>query len=195
MENYKMKTYRVNFTEKLEYKLDDQFLKHNNRLYSITFQNYERVKITDMTNAGKRGKLCRSLDIDGFHAPDCAIWNELLDGHLSQILNAVTEGEFPKELSRPHIKIWPRDIKAIRLLPLDVSIISPLKSIPKKWTIRHIVKALVNGQYKNLKKNYYLTDDYAYDAAYNFRAGLIEDAIGFAAKLVKEPTGWECICK
>ena len=74
-----------------------------------------------------------------------------------------------------------------RILPLDLSTIKPLKAEPKKWTLPHVVRALVNGQFQGLRKNYYMTDDYAYDNAVNFREGEISDVIGFVQGIVENP--------
>ena len=53
-----------------------------------------------------------------------------------------------------------------------------------------MVRALINGQFESLRKNYYLTDDYAWDAAVNFQEGEIADVINFVEKIVEDPSGW-----
>ena len=50
---------------------------------------------------------------------------------------------------------------------------------------QNVVRVLVNGQYENLRKNSYYTDDYAWDNACNFREGLIKNVIEFTRKIIE----------
>jgi hypothetical protein len=59
-----------------------------------------------------------------------------------------------------------------------------------KWTLRHAIRALVNGQFEWLKCTGYYTDDYAWDMAMNYRQGEIPDAVSFAADVLESPSGW-----
>ncbi|MGR5451408.1 J domain-containing protein [Vibrio sp. PNB22_3_1] len=54
-------------------------------------------------------------------------------------------------------------------------VFKPLKTAPKKWKIRDMIKVLVNGQYRELKSHYYYTDDYAMDSALDFRKGFLNN--------------------
>ncbi|MEY2411300.1 MAG: hypothetical protein QOF48_3970 [Verrucomicrobiota bacterium] len=69
---------------------------------------------------------------------------------------------------------------------------SRLESLPAKWTIAHVKRALLNGQYAQLQCNGVYSDDYAYDAAVNFQKGRIADAAKFVRRLVESPSGWWC---
>lgn len=69
--------------------------------------------------------------------------------------------------------------------------VKPLKEEPKKWTAAHVVKALLNGQFEGLQCDGKYTDDYAFDAAYNFQIGEhVDQGRYLIEKLVKRPEGW-----
>ncbi|EGQ9284534.1 J domain-containing protein [Vibrio parahaemolyticus] len=55
--------------------------------------------------------------------------------------------------------------------------LKPLKTLPERPTVTHILRILAHGQFSNFKQNYYLTDDHAMDAAYDFRNGYIENPL------------------
>lgn len=68
--------------------------------------------------------------------------------------------------------------------------VKPLPQAPKKWTIPHVIRALMAGQFTYLKCNGVYTDDYAFDAAVNFQAGKIKNAVAFARRIMESPSGW-----
>lgn len=68
--------------------------------------------------------------------------------------------------------------------------VNPLPAQPAKWTIPHVVRALLCGQFTNLKCNGVYSDDYAYDAAVNFHQGEIKNATAFARRIMESPSGW-----
>ncbi|HHX8482073.1 TPA: hypothetical protein ACVO3A_003767 [Vibrio diabolicus] len=61
--------------------------------------------------------------------------------------------------------------------PFNLNVVKPLKSAPSRWKVSDLVKVLINGQFHSLKQDYYLTDDYAMDAALGFRTGYIDNPI------------------
>ena len=187
-----MKNYRVKFQESIKFiNGEAQYIEHNGHFYHVCIRQYEALTITDMTHAGKRGMICPGLSVNSHReAPDGAIWDELLSDHALQLLEATTNQVIPSELSKPYFIFYLEKTASKELLPLDLSIIKPLKEEPKKWTVPHVVRALVNGQFKDLKKNYYLTDDYTWDAVVNCKEGPILDVINFVEDIVKRPSGW-----
>ena len=187
-----MQNYRVKFQEKLELKRGDaQFIKHKEHFYSVSIRGNNAFTIIDMTEAGKRGKKCPELSLNSEReAPDCAFWNELLQDHCSTLLEATTAQTLPEKLFQPYFRFYLNEIASKDLLPLDLNIIKPLKAMPKKWTLPHVIRALVNGQYENLKKNLYLTDDYLWDYSVNFREGEIKDPIAFIEGILRNKSGW-----
>lgn len=81
--------------------------------------------------------------------------------------------------------------KGVRVFsPFNLKYIKPLKELPGKWKLTHAIKVIVNGQYEGLKKNYYMTDDYAFDAAYNFQKGAINKGLEFIKNIIESPRGW-----
>lgn len=187
-----MEKYRVEIKDKLEFACSGvQHLKHRDRLYRVSIWDGRSFLILDVTDAGKRGATCPGLSINGQHeAPELAFWNDLLVDHTPRLLEAATNQEIPKELEKPYFRFYLEQKESKRILPLNLSVIKPLKAEPKKWTLPHVVRALVNGQFKGLRKNYYLTDDYTWDNAVNFREGEISDAIEFVQDVVEHPGGW-----
>ena len=79
--------------------------------------------------------------------------------------------------------------QAIRIWSPFASV-KPLPAAPKKWTVAHVVRALMAGQAVNLKCNGVYSDDYAYDAAVNFHQGPIKNAVAFARRIMESPSGW-----
>ena len=186
-----MTNLRVKLQDKLELGTrKEQHLKHKGRLYCVCL-NFNSFTIRDITDAGLRGKSCHELRLRSEHeSPNCAFWNELLAEHTLRLLEATTEQVLPVELFKPYFQFYLGKEEAIRVMPLDLSIIKPLKEEPKKWTVPHAIRALVNGQYENLKKNGYYTDDYAHDNSVNFGRGIIADAVDFAQDIMRNPSGW-----
>jgi hypothetical protein len=84
---------------------------------------------------------------------------------------------------RPAIRVWS-----------PFASVNPLPHAPKKWTVAHVVRALLAGQFSNLKCDGKYSDDYAYDAAVNFHIGEFgqrpEAAIAFARRILESPSGW-----
>ena len=189
---YKMSRYRVKIQDKLEFSSSEvQHLKHQERLYRVSIWGGESFRIIDVTDAGKRGAVCPELTVDSDHqAPETAYWNDLLVEHTPRLLETTTKQEIPKELKKTYFSFYLGQVEAKRLLPLDLSIIKPLKTEPKKWTLPHVVRALVNGQFKELYKNSRYTDDYAWDSATNYGEGPISDVIDFVERIVRNPGGW-----
>ncbi len=81
--------------------------------------------------------------------------------------------------------------KGVRVYsPFALDRLKPLKETPKKWTVKHAIRAIANGQYKELRCKGYYTDDYAMDAAYDFRRGEIKAPHDFIQKIIEHPSGW-----
>lgn len=75
--------------------------------------------------------------------------------------------------------------------PFDLARIKPLKApLTGKWTLAHARRAIANGQYEKLRCDGHYTDDYAGDAASDFRRGEIQMPLEFLRKLVEDPSGW-----
>jgi hypothetical protein len=81
--------------------------------------------------------------------------------------------------------------KGVRVYsPFTLERLKPLKEVPKKWNLKHAIRAIANGQFTDLRCKMYLTDDYAMDAAYDFRKGEIKAPHNFIKKIIENPRGW-----
>lgn len=162
-------------------------------------------RVTDLKDALSAGKVCTTYGFynNGVHANlIVTTWISSEFGCDMQNLFAWaddlgwTEGRYGYPThSITHngetINISRTDTKAVRVFsPLSLDRIKPLKEAPKKWTVAHAMRALVNGQYKNLRCNGVYTDDYARDAAMNYREGEITNAVAFAERIISSPCGW-----
>lgn len=91
------------------------------------------------------------------------------------------------------LEIHRGSVPAIRVFsPLHLDRVRPLERAPKRWTIPHVARALVNGQCADLKCTGRYSDDYARDAAEDFGRGEIRSALAFAQRIVEFPSGWWC---
>ena len=73
--------------------------------------------------------------------------------------------------------------------PFHLERLKPITELPNSWNLTHVKRALANGQASLLKCNGVYTDDYAGDAAVNYRRGPVE-ATKLLKKLVHSPSGW-----
>ena len=74
--------------------------------------------------------------------------------------------------------------------PFNTKYIKPLKEMPKKWGIAHVIKAVINKQFEGLRCNGKYSDDYVYDAATKFSQGGVEDSLSFIQQIIERPDGW-----
>jgi hypothetical protein len=89
------------------------------------------------------------------------------------------------DLDDVEVRIY-REVQASHevFTPFDLGRLKPLTEYPKKFTIAHLRRAIANGQFYGLKQDYYLTDDYAHDAACNYRKGYIANPLEMLSKLI-----------
>lgn len=147
--------------------------------------------ITDLTNALKVGKTCIQYVIftetsesrDDFKS---SFFNWLTDHSitLETFLEKLLAGE-----QFDGLQINTREQKGVNTFS-PFAEIKPIKT-PAKWTIPHIWKAILAGQIVKGACDGYYTDDYARDAADNYRQGPI-DVKALAQKLIESPSGWWC---
>ena len=158
------------------------------------------LRLLELTNAGLRGKTCKEIIIS-FN--DMQEYTDLKYNMVSEsagrvqlknvrsFKDAQLFSAMAESLLNCHVSC--KEQKAVRVFPiLNCDRIKPLKAKPQRWTIPHVIRALVNGQFESLKCNGRYTDDYAWDDALNFRRGEINNAICFAKRIYEEPSGWWC---
>jgi len=164
----------------------------------------DSIKITDLTNALKRGKDVVSYTINWNRTGDnsCDIMQDLLidigynfSALFHDVLNQIdflptSYGGF-KSIENNGLTYYKSVEKGIRQFsPFNLDQVKPLKTMPKKWTLSHAIRILINDQFENLKCTGKYTDDYAFDAAYDFQQGKIADRISFVKRIIERPSGW-----
>lgn len=84
------------------------------------------------------------------------------------------------------VNISVRYHKAINMFsPFAVYKPNRLATAPKLWTRQHVIRALLNGQCKNVKCTSKTTDDSLEDSERNFYKGFL-DRVAFARKLIED---------
>lgn len=160
-----------------------------------------QIAVTLIADALKRGKTCPRYSLSPSSRHNADLLNVIINRHGGKLsaLVAFLEGlQFPvgrfggyEALILDGVTIHKELRPAMReFSPFNLGQLKPLPAAPEKWTLAHAVRALVNGQFEELRCNGRYTDDYAHDAAVNFDRGEITDAIGFARKLIESPSGW-----
>lgn len=154
----------------------------------------------DVTNAFKTGKTCVGFRLEA-HGDDAIA---RLEGYLAAVkydipafidwcaaLNIDFESYNDRYVDQERrISISKRENKGIETFsPLALSHLKPLKEIPAKWTLSHVRRLLAAGQYSYCGTELRLTDDYAFDAAYDFGKGE-GCGEGFLKELTESPSGW-----
>jgi len=143
----------------------------------------DSIFLTELCNAGKRGKMCKGWTL---HASQYG-------GNVSTILSEAENINSCKELYESlkagrefeNIRIYENDQKSMDVFsPFEE--VTPLKELPEKWTKRNFRQAILSGQIFRGEVKYRYTDDYAYDAAYNFGEGASLSMPSFAKKAVED---------
>lgn len=190
----------INGTDSLYIKDINIYLKH--------FGGIDSYIIKDVTNALKTGAVCNRYSITS-DAPSGNLiitnWIEWkFGGDITKLVDYLKTLDFKKDGYGNFIDVIRREndencimtiskceLKSINTYsPFNHANIKPLTAIPAKWTMRHAVKAILNGHFDNLRCNGVLTDDYANDAAVNFREGTINDSTAFIKRIIESPSGW-----
>ena len=195
LKTFNRDTWHENQTER-EFFVEDLKLK-------VHFYNGS-LNIMDITNALKTGKICERYSfnwqaydsIKGIRLMEAFNWDVKKLFDFAQSLRwergryGIEEHYFSL-MEESDITIYKSEEKSIRVFsPFALNEVKPLKEIPKKWTVRHATRAILNHQYEWFKCNGVYTDDYAFDAAYNYQEGEIGDNMAFAERLIERPSGW-----
>jgi hypothetical protein len=163
-------------------------------------EGYATLWVYDVTNAFKTGKTCIGFRLEA--RGDDAI-NEL-EGYLANVnynipefiawcdsLELDFESYSQKYIDKEQrISISRRENKGVNTFsPLSLDYLKPLKELPSKLSLSHVRRLLAAGQYSYCGTEFRLTDDYAFDAAYNFGKG---EGCGesFLKELTESPSGW-----
>ena len=146
---------------------------------------YMCIEILDMTNAGKRGKEVSSLSFSYQNESSSSeiIYLPFENFHKIFVNNSIGEFSLCSDFEKIHISF--RKEKSNKYINPDISIYKKLTEKPKKWTILHVVRALLNNQFKNLKCEGVYTDDYAFDASVNYGKGELKNVREFCEKIIR----------
>lgn len=158
------------------------FCKEANAFFRHTWGYDDCISVTDLTNAGKTGKTCATWRLFS-QKKDGIVSNELSGKEnietCAQLIAALRAGN---PLST--LKMYTSEEKGIEVFS-PFQEVKPLTKMPEEWNKRNFTNALLSGQIYMGQVDYYLTDDYAYDAAYNFREGVGINIPNFAKDVVE----------
>ena len=160
---------------------------------SVTAYN-DRVYITDLTNAMKSGKDCKTWCF--VCNSNSALWiGEYIEmatdtNSLPELVEFLREEKELKEIDG--LETYCRENKGIRTFS-PFAAVKPVKA-PKngKWTVSNVCKAILSGQISKGRIDGIYTDDYAFDAAVDFRRGEMnrESLEELAMHVIECPSGW-----
>ncbi len=169
------------------------YLEGTNTFIQLRGRDRNELVIGDVGNAYKRGKECVFYTLIG-NEFNC-IYQVLakFNYNIQAIFVACEAIDFdskPNGTLFEKLSVSKRAEKGVNTFsPFLLDRLNPLKEIPKKWTMNHVIRMLANDQFEGLRTSGKYTDDYAYDAAYDFQKGSISrDAM--LLELVEEPRGW-----
>lgn len=119
-----------------------------------------QIQITDITNAMRVGKTCKTVTLDSWQGGSAAIHNFLLDieekfGTIEKFMDATTEREDVGEVTITVVE----DKAKSTFSPFAAAKLKRLTKLPKKWTLDNLAKVIANGQFSVLKQNYYMGYD------------------------------------
>lgn len=159
------------------------YCKDENAFFKNTWGFGDCITVTDLTNAGKTGKSCKTWrlypqDYDGIVSN--ALTGEEKLHTCKELLNALRDGK-----SLESIKVNTCEEKGIEVFSPFVEV-KPLSKMPEEWNKRNFTNALLSGQIYMGQVDYHYTDDYALDAAQNFGEGIGINIPNFARDIVED---------
>ncbi len=147
----------------------------------------DSIRLIQLENAQKTGKTCRRIAITQPWNWRESIKTNILNNIICFnhfIAETLKDPEIPKSLG---YTVSVSEIKGVRVFSPFVQI-KKIKE-PKKWTLRHFVKAVYSGQIQKGECTGYYTDDYAWDTANNYGRGQI-NPMAIAKEVIESPDGW-----
>lgn len=150
---------------------------------NIFFRRYnsnETIVITELENAGVKGKECKKWSINGE-----TLFFDLQDEGINTVKDIYTAISSGKEFE--NLKIYENSEKGIDVFsPFTEA--KPLDKLPDKWTKVNFINALRSGQLFGGEIDSRYTDDYRNDYASNHSEGR---RIDMSAAARKEMTDWD----
>ena len=197
----------------LEPATSDAWLQFYNSCYSLYCQDTQRhihymnrglsadLYITDVSNAYKTGAVCTGFQVGA--QSSVAIMQCVADcGYSVSELLRRCEAAFDNVPPSARAATLPLDdeqltvtrleepgVRTFSPLPAALKTLKPLNALPQKWTLRHLMRVLTNGQYQSLRTDMRTTDDYAFDNASDFGKGNVR-GMAFLEEITSTPRGW-----
>lgn len=110
------------------------------------------------------------------------------EGRFTEAPNSIP---WEEEIGGVRFVVYTETAKGVRTFSaLHLDQITALSSIPKKWTVRRAMRAILAGQAEEWFVDGIYTDDYALDNARNFCRGELENYLGKARRIWESPSGW-----
>jgi hypothetical protein len=173
----------ISLHQRGEYFVQDLNIKLN--VYADT------ISITDLTNALRVGKTCKRVSINHIAYDDYEAVPKFTKVYLTAIQSLFDDFNDGDSVELRDVHVYCTEYKGIQVFsPFNLKYMKPLTEIPKKWTVKHALRALLNGQYTEFNKTLRLSDDYAYDSASNFGKGVIKDVTMFCSDIIANKGGW-----
>jgi hypothetical protein len=158
------------------------------------FGSHRSMTVVQLGNALKIGAACERFSFDCPPNIEGGLWSLIRAvgfslAHLLDIL--ASAGGDPAKLDLDGVSVYAGSEPGIRVFsPFQLGRLKPLDREPKKWTVKHAIRAIANGQFDSLRCRGQYTDDYAFDASRNYGEGEIEAYLPFIRKIVESPSGW-----
>ena len=161
----------------------DKVFKYKENTYQI-HRYYMCTRILNVTNAGKRGK---EVQVLSFSYQDENSTNDIFDIPFENIHDIFTNnsiGDLCICSDTEKVRISLYSDKACNYINPDFSTYKKLTEKPKRWTKVHVIRALLNNQFTDLKCDGYYTDDYAWDYSNNYGRKPIENVKEFCTNVL-----------
>jgi hypothetical protein len=148
-------------------------------LQAMLHQYASSIRIVDLTNALETGKTCDTYSInwglgcDAEGYSNFLNWADSLGATILDVFNHISKMDYQTDRFGNESAVLENGLQVFRnksksnstFSPFKLAKLKPLTEIPGKFTVVHLIRLIANGQYRQLKTNYSLTDDYAWDAA------------------------------
>jgi hypothetical protein len=148
------------------------------------------IAIVDLSNAHKRGKKClkasisnKNYNLDGndylnyltkVFQDDFKVMLNVLSLQLEYSNEDRYQVSTSFESFSVEVNITEEGSKNT-FSPFALKQLKPLTEMPKKWSLDHVIKALANDQFSDFRCDGVYSDDYAFDAAFNYRKGVLDN--------------------
>jgi len=152
--------------------------------------------IIELSNALKRGQRCPKIifrnESDSFFDDVKEIFTlfSYSAGDVYKSLVTLSKENDFEPVDIDNFTVYFDILEGVRVFsPFAFSHLKPLNALPKKWTIPHVIRALANDQFTDLRCDGEYTDDYASDAQTDCNRGPRE-AMTIIYDLVKDVGSW-----